>query len=1047
MEKPTPFLIYNAAAGSGKTFTLVKEYVKQILMAKNEGYYKHLLAITFTNKAVAEMKQRIVSALVAFSTDKNIAEPTPMMFQISEETGMIASEIQDKARKILKHLLHNYAAFSVETIDRFNHRIIRTFARDLKLATNFEVTLDTPQLLAEAVDSLLSKAGENEAVTKVLLDFALEKTDDDKSWDISKDIVKAAGLLFNENEAAHVNSLKQKTLSDFQNFKTQLLQKAKGLSAEIKGTAKEVLQLIDESGLQHDDFMRKILPNHFVKLQAGEYNVYGNKLQQNLEEAGGLYKKDTLENIASTIDAISPILLEKYLIIKANVNLLNLTTAILKNLTPLSVINLVQQEIENIKSEKNIFPISEFNALINEEIKNQPAPFIYERLGEKYRHFFIDEFQDTSKLQWENLIPLIDNALSQNIDDLQGNLLLVGDAKQSIYRWRGGLPEQFMELCNKEVPFSVPDVKLQNLETNYRSFKEIIDFNNQFFSFVSPYFANPVHAKMYLDGNKQNFNTKENGYVKFEFIEKRNRTENIETYAKLVYETVTDLKEKDFSENDICILTRRKSDGIALGAHLMERGINVVSSETLLLQTSPLVQILELSLIVSLHPFNEEAKINLLELLHNHLLISEEKHSFFTKFLKSTSNGFSEAFSTYGIDFDFKEMKSVSLYEAFEYCIQKFKLAKNADAYLFGFMDLVFEFEQQPMADKISFLEYWETKRESASVAAGEGTNAVQLMTIHKAKGLEFPVVIFPFADINLYDAKKDTLWYPLPDEEFLFNEAQINFKKEIADYSSVGLKLYNQHRSMLELDNINLLYVTLTRAVEKLFVFAEMPTTPKDNIPVNYNQLFMGFLKQKGMWSELQIVYEFGTNHKKIKNSSVENKQTTPVFISSNLGEHNLKLAATKDLLEETEVLAAITAGNLLHQTMAEIYLETDIDRVFIDMGKRGVIVQKELEILKKTIESIVSHSHLKPLFDGNSTVYNERDIITAGGSLLRPDRLNIYPDNTVIITDYKTGNPYQGHEEQLISYANALEEMGFIVSEKILIYSNVDDILINKV
>ncbi|MCB0466341.1 MAG: UvrD-helicase domain-containing protein, partial [Aequorivita sp.] len=446
LEKPSSFSIYDAAAGSGKTFTLVKEYLKQILSSKSEDYFKHLLAITFTNKAVAEMKQRIVETLVNFSEEKSTMEPLPMMLKIAEETEKSLSEIQIQSQKILKNLLHNYAAFSIETIDRFNHRLIRTFARDLKLATNFEVTLETNELLAEAVDLLLSKAGENKEITKVLLDFAMEKTDDDKSWDISRDIANAAKLLYNENDSGHVSILKQKSLEDFLEFKKQLIHKKEKLSKEIEIIASQTLQLIEESGLQFDDFSGSYLPKHFQNLATGRYDLnFGAKWQETMSEKP-LYPTRVTAAIGAIIDELTPNFIINFQQTKELVFKVLLVENLLKNITPLSVINLVNQEIENIKEEKNVLPISEFNSLINKEIKNQPAPFIYERLGEKYRHFFIDEFQDTSKLQWENLIPLIDNALSQQLEPTSGSLLLVGDAKQSIYRWRGGLPEQFMDL-------------------------------------------------------------------------------------------------------------------------------------------------------------------------------------------------------------------------------------------------------------------------------------------------------------------------------------------------------------------------------------------------------------------------------------------------------------------------------------------------------------------------------------------------------------------------------------------------------------------------
>lgn len=1046
LEKKSSFSIYDAAAGSGKTFTLVKEYLKQILAAKSDDYYKHLLAITFTNKAVAEMKQRIVETLINFSKQKSVTEPVPMMLKIAEENGMDLENIQTRSRKILKNLLHNYAAFSVETIDRFNHRLIRTFARDLKLATNFEVTLDTPELLVEAVDLLLSKAGENKEITKALLDFALEKTDDDKSWDISRDIAKAAKLLYDENDTDHVSILKQKSLEDFLEFKRQLIFEKKKLSETIESIATQTLQLINESGLQFDDFSGSYLPKHFQNLSTGRYDLnFTAKWQETMGEKP-LYPGRVSTEIGAIIDELTPNFIVNFQYTKELVFKMLLVENMLKNITPLSVINLVNQEIESIKEEKNILPISEFNSLINKEIKNQPAPFIYERLGEKYRHFFIDEFQDTSKLQWENLIPLIDNALSQQLEPNSGSLLLVGDAKQSIYRWRGGLPEQFMDLYGNVNPFQ-REKEVHPLGTNFRSCDEIVNFNNDFFTFACSYFANVGHAKLYQDGNKQKCNDKQGGYIKFEFIEKQNKTEKEEAYETLVLETIRNVKNKGFAESDICILTRRKADGIALGSFLMEQGVPVISSETLLLQSSNLVQMLVSSLEVCLYPKNDEAKITLLDSIHDHLYISEEKHTFFTKFLNISEEKFSENLKKNDIGFTFAEMRSVSLYEAFEYCIEKFKMADFADAYLFGFMDLVYEFEQKPQADKISFLDHWETKKESASIAVSEGTNAVQLMTIHKAKGLEFPVVIFPFADINLYDARFDKLWYPLENNDFNFKEAQINYKEEIANYSEIGGKMYAEHRSQLELDNINLLYVTLTRAVEKLYVFAEMPTELKDGIPSTYNHLFMEFLKQKAKWNNDQMSYDFGKDLEKISKTKKIIDQVEPLYLSSNPKMHGLKIVSSEEVYLEEEAAAALSAGNLLHDTMAKIHTEADAEIVLMELKDRAIIPKKEFEILQKTVHQIIKNPNLKKLFDGTDIVFNERSIITKDGLVLRPDRININSENASTLIDYKTGSPKIWHGDQLIAYAKALQEMGFKVLEKILIYSNEDEIVINKV
>ena len=350
LDNRSPFVIYNAAAGSGKTFKIVKEYLKIILKSEKEDYYKYILGITFTNKAVAEMKQRIIKNLVSFSREESLAGPTQMIKQISEETKLSIKEIQTRSKRILKHLLHHYSNFSVETIDHFNHRLIRTFAKDLKLSGNFEVSLDTLLLNEEAVDQLISIAGENKMATQVLIEFALEKTDDDRSWDISKDIVKASKLLFNENEAPHIDELKKHTLNNFIRFRKRLKEQKYSLIENIANKAQNVLTKIDSQKIPPESFRNKTLYNHFLKIVNGDYKAYGNQLLQNLEDGGlSLYKKDTRDEIASKIDHINSFLLDQYKEIKLDVFKLMLTNNIIRNITPLSVINLVNREIEIIK--------------------------------------------------------------------------------------------------------------------------------------------------------------------------------------------------------------------------------------------------------------------------------------------------------------------------------------------------------------------------------------------------------------------------------------------------------------------------------------------------------------------------------------------------------------------------------------------------------------------------------------------------------------------------------------------------------------------------
>src|SRR5690606_33521583 len=298
--------------------------------------------------------------------------------------------------------------------------------------------------------------------------------DDDKSWDVAYDFNKIAKLLVNENDMPFIESIKNKTLDDFKTLKNQLKKEIKETENNIIKHAQSVLNLIEERGLTFTDFSRGTLPNHFKKAaELNLDNLYVNQLEENITERKGIYTKTLKPDLASAIESILPKIEASYKLVKSSVYGLKFLKNFYKNITPLSVLNTINNELVLLKEDQNKMLISEFNAIISKEIKNQPTPFIYERIGEKFKHYFIDEFQDTSQLQWENLIPLIGNSLSSET----GTAMLVGDAKQAIYRWRGGKAEQFIDLFNDENPFPI-EKKVNNLPINYRSFKEIVNFNN-----------------------------------------------------------------------------------------------------------------------------------------------------------------------------------------------------------------------------------------------------------------------------------------------------------------------------------------------------------------------------------------------------------------------------------------------------------------------------------------------------------------------------------------------------------------------------------------
>ncbi|MEM7186619.1 MAG: UvrD-helicase domain-containing protein [Bacteroidota bacterium] len=1037
------FTIYNASAGSGKTFALVKSYLAKILSHPDPGYFKHLLAITFTNKAVAEMKRRVIENLVGFSSESIPRESQDMIELISRELNMSQPQIQTRARAIVKQLLHNYAQFSVETIDHFNHRLIRTFARDLNLSTRFEVSLDVPQLIAQAVDRVVEKAGEDSLITKVLVEFALQKTDDDKSWDIALDLYKASSLLSSETDMASLNKLRDKDLSQFMQLRDTLYDQAATIEDTLKGLAGNVMDVFVENRLDASHFDRKYAYVFFQKIAQGQFQLnYHTAWQRNLG-VKPLYPSRVTGSEAATLDRLTPLIIDAFQKIKEQVHNLFLLQNILKNIVPLATIHLVRQELEQIMEEDEVVPINRFNALIHEQIKDQPAPFIYERLGDRYRDFFIDEFQDTSILQWSNLVPLIDNALSQYYQgDEGGSLLLVGDAKQSIYRWRGGVPEQFIKLYDDGDPFrATPDKNIETLPFNFRSGSEIIAFNNKFFQFMSDHFSDPAHENLYRLGAQQKTAGKEGGYVRIEFITPLDTEEANLLYARQTHRLIEEAIQKGYEPKDICILTRKKRDGILISEHLLSKGITVISEDTLLLKNSPQVRCIAQVLRLIVTPNNEEVKIALLEFLYTHLNVQQPKHDFLSMFVHSTLVQISEEIATMDIFLDFEALRYKSLYEACEHIIQALQLNQDADAFLFSFMDLVFAYSQRPEAGKSSFVDYWLEEQERASLPENKSANAVSVMTIHRAKGLEYPVVIFPYADLDLYRELDPMAWYPFND--LGYEQLLINYSNKVADYGDAGAALVANRRKMLELDNVNLLYVTMTRAKQELHILARQPKSSKE--PASYNAFFKEFLIDIGKWQDDTLVYEFGVPLISAETTSAGSTGVPLPYNVSLPEEHQIKIVASDKEPPSAENLRAIAIGNLLHDAMATLHYSEETESVLEELRNTLLEEPDTFEQVRTLLLAVVDHPQLRALYQPPDIVMNERDIISPE-RILRPDRINLHPDGSVTVIDYKTGVPQESYAHQIDRYARALTDMGYSVRNKLLVYTNSDGVLINK-
>lgn len=1040
MQYQTSFQVYNASAGSGKTFTLVKEYLKILLQSDNPYLFQKILAITFTNKAAGEMKERVLTNLLEFSK-LNIEVNTNDMFEnILKETGLGREDIKNKSRNILQNILQNYTAFHIKTIDSFTNKLIKSFAFDLGLSLDFEVEFDTDSLLKETVDVIISKIGIDNELTNILVAFAKQKTLDDKSWDISRELFDISKLLLNENHANEIQKLESKSISDFKALEKKLKQKQIEIEKEFAETGKNGLEIIDDLGIDDKDFYYSQFPKFFQNLihNTSKIAFVKDKGLGKSIASQVFYTKGKSEEIKSKIDNVVDKLINFYEEAESIHKTYLLNKLILKNLIPLAILNSISKALEEIKKENNIRFNAEFNQIISKHLRDQPAAFIYEKIGEKFKHYFIDEMQDTSVLQWENLIPLIDNALSEE----SSSLLLVGDAKQAIYRWRGGKAEQFIDLSTEgntraNNPFQITK-NLKNLETNYRSYFEIVNFNNHFFTHISKYFKKESYQNLYQIGNHQKHHKKEGGFVQLNFVERcENNEERDLVFPEKVYETILSLDSK-FDRNEICILVRKKSNGITIANYLTEKGIDIISSETLLIKNNGKVDFIINLLSFLKEKDNDGARFNVLEFLYHHIDIQIDKHSFIQEIVKLDTINFFKALEKYQIFYKPQNFDQNPFYESIEEIIRSFNLANESDAYLQFFLDFVFDFTQKKSQKNIEFLAYWEQKKEKLSIIASNSKNAVQIMTIHKSKGLEFPVVIFPY-DLDIYRQIDPKAWYDNLDKKSYnkFESVLVSTSSNIESTGDYGKQIYKEQQEELELDNFNLLYVTLTRAKEHLYIISEN-TVVKDKLKF-YSHFFIDFLKASEIWQEEKLVYEFGENSRiSKKEKDTINIKIQQSFISIPWYDHQINMVANSSLLWDTERGEAIRFGNLIHEMMSKIISEKDIKKIIVQFINKGFLEASKQDEIKKTILNIINHKQLRIYFNEDKTIMTEREILTNDKQILIPDRL-VFDKNKVTIIDYKTGNPEKKHQYQIESYASALKSMHFEVDEKLLVY--IDD------
>jgi len=1051
------FVVYKSSAGSGKTYSLVKEYI--ILALSRPDAYSHILAVTFTNKAANEMKQRILTNMrqladpVMYKDTATIKSMLPELCAITSRTG---AELSRNAALILTRILHNYSDFAIATIDSFVNRIIRTFARDLKLSLNFEVEMNSSRLLAQAIDRLIARVGSDKQLTDVLIEYTESMTDSEKGWNIEHNLAMIGKLLFDEQGMLQAEKLKELSLNVFSNAEKTMIKFRRAFETYVTGIAKDAATLIQSKGIDNNSFYYGMqgIGNYFSNLANGRMDKLtpNTRVLKTVEEDCWYTAKPEADQVHA-IEEIKGALGDYYLAITdyasgANLQRYKLFGLLVFNLYPLALLSEMEKEIALIRKETNIVHISEFNRRIAEIVMNEPVPFIYERLGEKFHHYLIDEFQDTSRLQWMNLLPLLENSLASGYFNM-----IVGDGKQAIYRWRNGYVEQFVNLplignaSDDEFIHQREAILKQNyseklLDTNYRSQQGIVNFNNDFFDHAAGILRGDLQ-RVYEHSRQTPKSKTEGGFVSFEFIDKGSDDEKAaDCMLVRTLALVQSLIAKDhYALNDIVVLTRSKKDGSLVANCLVDAGIPVVSSESLLLTACPEVKMMVALLRILLNPADKVAVAEAMHLMAKWSTAgSENLHKVWSGVLPNIrgeapmpQTGFIEFLLQTGIDFNSTSLKQLPLYDLCEQLIRVFGLNANPNVYLQFFLDVVHAQSVSRGLGLSAFLDYWDEQQSELSVVVPEQLDAVRIMTIHKAKGLEFPVVIFPFASDDAR-TNRNYLWIDM-DEPMLekLPIALVKARKEMAEAGYADV--LETEAAKTNLDLLNMMYVAMTRPVDRLYVLSTPP--PRSAEAVSMPAIFKGFLAEKGLWQDDRVVYTFGEEQPNIPKPGAMQSSVYRIdqFLSVDW-RSKLRLAGKAPTLWDTDDPSRNRQwGNLVHTLLSRLTDIHQLDEMFIKMNFEGLI-QPELEVaLMQKVKAVITHPQLSYLFAPGVEVRSEAELLLPDGTIYRPDRVVLFPNETVIL-EYKTGEPRPQHREQVNAYAEILLQMGYTPVRKLLVY-----------
>jgi len=1038
MNNSGNLILYKASAGSGKTYTLAKEYLKIVI--QNPYDYNKILAVTFTKKATAEMKTRIIEYLTKLEKkdEKVSLLKTSIIEEIKQARNIdITEDFEKNVRIALQLILHDYSNFNISTIDSFFQSIIRSFAKELDLPIGMEVELDTDAVIQHAVEAMLKEyKTDKDAFSRWIEEYVFDLIEEDKSWKIEKNISKLARqILSEEYQLLAINNHQQFDIETYKNVLKELKQFVFGYRKKLDDLTKEFEQKVLQDNIDLTLFKGKSTISSFVKKTKIHEPEFTATIQKMLDIDDVLTKENSKDNSLKLhlegvwINIVKPFLLNIYEHQHTNEKHYNSANIVLKNIYSLALLEFINTKIKQYKSDENLILISDTNQIVSLIASHEEVPFIFEKSANFLKYILVDEFQDTSSLQWNGMLPLLLEML-QNIDGL---VLIVGDPKQSIYRWRGGKMELIINGIAPGLNYHWENRKDISLKANYRSAKEIVEFNNAFFSAIKDTIElkNPLFKDVLADVEQQLIKKDKQGFVQCKWLEKNKDGNDDDVQLQEVLNIIQSLQSTK-KHSDIAILTRNNNHGALVANYLQLHNIPVVSAESLLLQNQLSIKLLIAALEYVTHVKEDfyAVKLNYLyarflhqENIENYLVKKKEQHYFFEdkiSFLRKEN-----------ID----NLSSVAVNELLFLLIKELQLDLQSDSYLWRFQDIVLKFSQTKSTDVIDFLSFWNEQKHKLSIIPPDGINAVKIYTIHKSKGLQFPIVILPYCSWSMKPKPDATIW--LKNNESPFDKLNA-FPAEMTKRmdNSLFFDEYNKEMEANFIDNINLLYVAFTRPEEKLYILSSAETSSKtEPLPQNVSKLLYNIVPQINLEEATHTVNEFSYgNINTITEIEEELVQTINVVSADYKNfKENTQLHRERIFNEEQ------VKGNILHDILSKINQPDQLRKAVI------TTTNEDVEAYTLAAQKVMKIFEEKHWFDKKWQHINERNLYF-NNKLLRADKI-LLSDDECIILDYKTGAKETAHIKKMNEYISSYSSLHAQKISAYLIYiENVELVQIHQ-